>query len=267
MKRTFRSVFISDVHLGTKACQAHHLQDFLQQITTDRIYLVGDIVDLIEMRKKAHFPHEHQRIIETLLHKAASGTEVIYIPGNHDAFFRKFCGQTLSGVRIERQTIHTTADGRRFLVSHGDEFDQLVKISPVMLAIGDQAHGFMLAVNRHINRIRRWLGLPYWSLAGFIKSHIGKAQEFIQRFETAAIKSARSMKLDGYIGGHIHFARFQLQDNTLYCNDGDWVEHCTALVESPSGELSLIHWSEQPRHLATEPATVNTGAQPHPALS
>ena len=253
MQTTFRAVFISDVHLGTKACQATHLLDFLNTVETQTLYLVGDIVDLIEMRKRAHFTDEQQQVVQRILELSKQGTRVVYIPGNHDAFFRQFCGQRLSGVEIERQAIHSTADGRRFLVSHGDEFDQMVKVSPIMLAIGDKAHGLMLALNRQINRLRRTVGLPYWSLAGYIKQHISKAQEFITRFENAAIKTARNKKLDGYIGGHIHFARFQRQGEVLYCNDGDWVEHCSALVESKAGELSLIHWSEQPCHLATEP--------------
>ncbi|SBS26768.1 UDP-2,3-diacylglucosamine hydrolase [Marinomonas spartinae] len=253
MQTTFRTVFISDVHLGTKACQAAHLLDFLTTIETDTLYLVGDIIDLQEMRRKAHFIDLHYRIVERILYMAKNGTQVIYIPGNHDAFFRQFTGQTLSGIEIRLNARHTTADGRHFHVSHGDEFDQMVKISPLMLAIGDRAHGAMLSLNQWINGVRRFIRLPYWSLAGYLKSHIGKAKEFIHRFETAALKSAKSKHLDGYICGHIHFASFLLKEGTLYCNDGDWVEHCTALTESKTGELNLLHWSEQPKHLATEP--------------
>lgn len=253
MQTTFRSVFISDVHLGTKACQATHLLSFLKNIQTDTLYLVGDIIDLQEMQHKAHFIDSHQQVVDQVLNMARTGTKVIFIPGNHDAFFRKFAGQTLSGIEIKLNDKHRTADGRTFYVSHGDEFDQMVKISPIMLAIGDKAHGLMLSLNQWINRVRRFAGLPYWSLAGYLKSHIGKAKEFINRFETAALKSAKNQKLDGYICGHIHFASFQVKDNVLYCNDGDWVEHCTALTESASGEMSLIHWSENPKVLATEP--------------
>lgn len=254
MNTQFRAVFISDVHLGTKACQAEHLLDFLNTITTESLYLVGDIVDLIEMRKRSFFNDTQEQVVKRILKMAQQGTEVIYIPGNHDALFRQFCGQTLSGIALKRQAIHTTADGRRFLVSHGDEFDQMVKVSPIMLAIGDKAHGLMLALNRHINRVRRLFGRPYWSLATYIKQHVSKAQEFITRFESAAIKTARNKKLDGYIGGHIHFARFQRQGDVLYCNDGDWVEHCTALVEYQNGGLQLLHWSEQPCLIASEPS-------------
>lgn len=265
MNTQFRAVFISDVHLGTKACQAEHLLDFLNKIDTETLYLVGDIVDLIEMRKRAYFNDTQQQVVQRILMLAKLGTKVVYIPGNHDAFFRQFCGQTLSGVTLEHQAIHTTVDGRRFLVSHGDEFDQMVKVSPIMLAIGDKAHGLMLALNRHINRVRRVFGRPYWSLAGYIKQHVSKAQEFITRFESAAIKTARNKSLDGYIGGHIHFARFQRQGEVLYCNDGDWVEHCTALVEHASGELQLLHWSEQPCFLASEPR--NETLEPSPSLA
>ncbi|MCV2401706.1 UDP-2,3-diacylglucosamine diphosphatase [Marinomonas sp. C2222] len=257
MQTTFRSVFISDVHLGTKACQATHLLNFLKNIQTDTLYLVGDIIDLQEMQHKAHFIDSHHQVVDQVLSMARTGTRVVFIPGNHDAFFRKFAGQTLSGIEIKLNDRHKTANGRTFHVSHGDEFDQMVKISPIMLAIGDKAHGLMLSLNQWINRIRRFAGLPYWSLAGYLKSHIGKAKEFIDRFETAALKSAKNQKLDGYICGHIHFASFKVKDSVLYCNDGDWVEHCTALTESASGEMSLIHWSENPKVLATEPAIEN----------
>lgn len=263
MQTRFRSVFISDVHLGTKACQAVHLLDFLQSIETDTLYLVGDIIDLQAMRHKAYFVDAHHQVVEQVLAMAKSGTKVIYIPGNHDAFFRQFAGQTLSGVDIQLHARHNTADGRCFYVSHGDEFDQMVKISPLMLAIGDKAHGLMLSLNQSINGVRRFLGLPYWSLAGYLKSHIGKAKEFIERFETAALKSAKSHKVDGYICGHIHFASFQMKEGILYCNDGDWVEHCTALTESSSGELSLLHWSENPKHLGTEPKPEEWGLAPN----
>lgn len=262
MNTQFRAVFISDVHLGTKSCQAEHLLDFLNHIETETLYLVGDIVDLIEMRKRAYFNDVQQQVIRRILSLAKHGTKVVYIPGNHDAFFRQFCGQTLSGITLEQHTIHTTADGRRFLVSHGDEFDQMVKVSPIMLAVGDKAHGLMLALNRHINRIRRVFGRPYWSFASYLKQHVSKAQEFITRFENAAMKTARNKKLDGYIGGHIHFARFQRQGEVLYCNDGDWVEHCTALVEHGNGELQLLHWSEQPCFLASEPTSETLDSSP-----
>ena len=253
MQTSYRTVFISDVHLGTTACQASHLLEFLTSIETQKLYLVGDIVDLQEMQRRAHFPETHRKVISAILQKAATGTEVIYIPGNHDAFFRQMVGQVFSGVKIQQNAVHVTQDGRRFMVSHGDEFDQLVKLSPLAVLVGDRAHVLLLRLNEYVNNMRRLFRLPYWSFAGYLKSHIGKAQQFIRRFETAAIKAARGKDLDGYICGHIHFAAFRMVDNKLYCNDGDWVEHCSALVETHNGELNLLHWSENPRWIASEP--------------
>ncbi|WP_431688720.1 UDP-2,3-diacylglucosamine diphosphatase [Hahella sp. NBU794] len=253
MQDSLRAVFISDAHLGSAACQAEHLLDFLNKIKTDRLYLVGDIIDLLEMRRKAHFPETHRAILSLIMRKAREGMEVIYIPGNHDDFFRQMAGQTFSGVKIRLNCVHRTADGRRFHVSHGDEFDQIVQLSPLALLVGDKAHGLMLKLNSWLNRTRRVFGFPYWSLAGYLKTHLGRAREFIQRYENAALKAARNLEVDGYICGHIHYAAFRRKDGRLYCNDGDWVEHCSALVETHQGQLRLLHWSEQPRWLAVEP--------------
>ncbi|MCZ2720494.1 UDP-2,3-diacylglucosamine diphosphatase [Marinomonas sp. 15G1-11] len=253
MQTRYRSVFISDVHLGTRACQANHLLDFLNTIECETLYLVGDIIDLYEMQKKAYFTEEHRQIISLIMQKAREGTKVIYIPGNHDAFFRQLAGQSIAGIDIKLNDIYTSVDGRQFYVSHGDEFDQVVKISPLLLAIGDRAHGLMLNLNNWVNGIRKLIGRPYWSFANYIKNHINKAKQFISRFEQAALKSAESHNVDGFICGHIHYASFRLQHGKLYCNDGDWVEDCSALVESEQGVFSLLHWSENPHTIAVEP--------------
>lgn len=253
MQTSYRSIFISDVHLGTRACQAKHLLDFLKQTECQNLYLVGDIIDLQEMKKKAHFPDEHRQIISLIMQKARTGTKVVYIPGNHDAFFRQLVGQSIAGIDIKLNDVYTSLDGRKFHVSHGDEFDQMVKVSPILLAIGDRAHGMMLRLNNWVNATRKLVGLPYWSFANYIKGHINKAKQFIARFEQAALKSAESHEVDGFICGHIHYASFRQQDGRLYCNDGDWVEYCSALVESHQGSLSLIHWSENPHIIAEEP--------------
>ncbi|MCP5163110.1 MAG: UDP-2,3-diacylglucosamine diphosphatase [Hahellaceae bacterium] len=257
--RRFRSIFISDVHLGTAACQASYLLDFLQSTDCDTLYLVGDIIDLMAMRKRIHFPELHEEIIRTIKAKAQTGTRVVYIPGNHDEFFRTFCGSTLSGIEIKRNHVHVGADGRRFFVSHGDEFDQVVRCSPLMLFVGDQAHEILLDLNRWLNGARRALNKPYWSLSGFLKQRVSKAAQFIRRFENAALKAADTMHYDGYICGHIHFAGFQRQEGILYCNDGDWVEHCTALVEDAHGQMALWHWSETPHLLMSEPEAATAG--------
>ncbi len=255
--RQFRSVFISDVHLGTPDCQADYLLDFLQQVTCETLYLVGDIVDLIAMRKRMHFPDSHRAVVHRLLEMATAGTRVIYVPGNHDEFFRRFHGQNLSGVEIHLKAVHTGADGRRFLVCHGDQFDQVVRCSPLMLLVGDHAHGVLLRLNRWYNALRRLRGKPYWSLAAWLKSRIGKARSFIRRFELAALTAAERGHYDGFICGHIHSAGFLRSERGLYCNDGDWVEHCTALVEGADGRLALLHWSEAPAILAWEPEAPN----------
>ncbi|HCP22173.1 MULTISPECIES: UDP-2,3-diacylglucosamine diphosphatase [Marinobacter] len=255
--RQYRSVFISDVHLGTADCQADYLLDFLNNIQCQTLYLVGDIVDLIAMQRRAHFPDSHRQIIHKLLELAATGTRVVYIPGNHDEFFRRFCGQTFSGIELQYKAVHTTADDRQFLVCHGDQFDQVVRCSPLMLLVGDRAHGLLLRLNRWFNALRRLQGKPYWSLAAWIKSRIGKARTFIRRFELAALTAAEKGHYHGFICGHIHSAGFLRSEEGLYCNDGDWVEHCTALVERENGRLELLHWSESPVTLSQEPETPN----------
>ncbi|WP_297797493.1 UDP-2,3-diacylglucosamine diphosphatase [uncultured Marinobacter sp.] len=253
--RNYRSVFISDVHLGTADCQADYLLDFLNNVRCETLYLVGDIVDLIAMQRRVHFPQSHQAVVHKLMDLAATGTRVVYVPGNHDEFVRRFCGQTISGIDIRYKAIHTTADGRRFLVCHGDQFDQVVRCSPLMLLVGDRAHGLLLRLNRWFNAWRRLNGKPYWSLAAWVKSRIGKARTFIRRFELAALTAAERGHYDGFICGHIHSAGFLRSAEGLYCNDGDWVEHCTALVEQADGELQLLHWSENPSIIASEPQT------------
>lgn len=250
----YRSVFISDVHLGSADCQADYLLDFLDNVSCDTLYLVGDIVDLIAMQRRVHFPESHQAVVRRFMAIAAAGTRVVYVPGNHDDFLRHFCGQTLAGIELKHKAIHTTADGRRFVVCHGDQFDQVVRCSPLMLLVGDRAHGLLLRVNRWFNAWRRLRRKPYWSLAAWVKSRIGKARSFIRRFELAALTAAERGHYDGFICGHIHSAGFLRSQEGLYCNDGDWVEHCTALVEQRSGRLEILHWSEQPGIIASEPS-------------
>lgn len=250
----YRSVFISDVHLGSADCQAEYLLDFLDNISCDTLYLVGDIVDLIAMQRRVHFPESHQAVVRRFMAIANAGTRVIYVPGNHDDFLRHFCGQTLAGIELKHKAIHTTADGRRFVVCHGDQFDQVVRCSPLMLLVGDRAHGVLLRLNRWFNAWRRLRRKPYWSLAAWVKGRIGKARSFIRRFELAALTAAERGHYDGFICGHIHSAGFLRSQEGLYCNDGDWVEHCTALVEQQDGRLDILHWSEQPGIIATEPS-------------
>ncbi|WP_168015022.1 UDP-2,3-diacylglucosamine diphosphatase [Halomonas salinarum] len=246
-----RTLFISDLHMGTPDCQAQLLDSLLRRVRPKRLYLVGDIIDLIAMRKRAVLPSAQQRLMARILRLARGGCEVIYIPGNHDAAMRRLCGLRLYNVRIERRVIHATADHRRLLVSHGDEFDTHVRMAPWLMALGDGMHQFLLSLNRWCNHSRRLLGLPYWSLAGALKRQVGAARRYVEQFEQAAMHQAAREGLDGYIGGHIHKAGFATRPGVLYCNDGDWVEHCTALMEDRDGRLSLIDW--EGRVIGVEP--------------
>ncbi|WP_417331040.1 UDP-2,3-diacylglucosamine diphosphatase [Halomonas cupida] len=246
-----RTLFISDLHLGTRDCQAALLSRLLRRVRPERLYLVGDVIDLIAMHRRASLPAEQQRLVARILRLARSGCEIVYIPGNHDAAMRRLCGLKVHRVSVERRVIHETADGRRLLVSHGDEFDTHVRMAPWLMALGDGMHQFVLSLNRWCNKTRSALGMPYWSLSAAVKGRIGAAQRYVEQFEQAALHQAAREGLDGYVGGHIHQAGFRARDGVLYCNDGDWVEHCTALMESHDGQLSLIDW--QGRVIEHEP--------------
>lgn len=248
----YRAVFISDVHLGTADCKAEYLLAFLDQIETDRLYLVGDIVDLLAMRKRMAFTPEHEEVIASFMRLAASGCDVIYIPGNHDSALRRFCGQTWAGIQIQRRAEHVTLDGRRFLVSHGDEFDSVLQFSTWLTHVGDLSHDLLVRLNTVLNAGRRYLKLPYWSFASYVKGRIGKAAEFIHLFEGVAARHASNQPVDGFICGHIHHGAMRYEHGILYCNDGDWVDHCTALVETLNGELMLMHSSDHQQCVARE---------------
>ncbi len=239
-----RSVFISDVHLGFKGCQAHYLLDFLRRVECEQIYLVGDIIDVWALTRSFYWPQAHNDVIRTVLGKAKHGTRVIYIPGNHDRPFRDHDGLVMGNVEIRHEAIHETAAGRRFLVLHGDEFDPIVRASPMLESIGNTAYAAALALNRHVNAVRVKFGYPYWSLAAFLKHKVKNAVKYIANFERALVAEARRRGVDGVICGHIHRAEIGEYDGITYCNDGDWVESCTTLVEDFSGNLSLLRWTE-----------------------
>lgn len=240
-----RTVFISDIHLGFKGCRAEFLLDFLRRVECQEIYLVGDIIDLWSLSKTFYWPQAHNDVIRTLLGKAKHGTRVVYIPGNHDRVFRDNDGLVMGNVEVRREAIHQTADGRRFLVLHGDEFDDIVRVSPFLESVGSRAYGFALRMNRYVNVLRGWFGYPYWSLAAYLKHKVKNAVKFIANFERALTTEARRRNVDGVICGHIHRAEITQFDDLTYCNDGDWVESCTALVEDHSGRLCLLRWTEK----------------------
>ena len=240
----YRTVFISDVHLGFKGCQAELLLDFLRNVECRKLYLVGDIIDCWNLQNGLYWPQAHNNVIRTILGKAKHDTEVVYVPGNHDELFREHIGLVFGNVTIRRRDLHTTADGRRMLVLHGDEFDGVVKISPLLAKIGARAYGFLLSANHLVNALRRSLGFGYWSLAAFLKHRVKNAVQYIGSFEKAVAHAARKEGVDGLVCGHIHRPEIRDVDGVLYCNDGDWVESCSALVEHFDGRLELLHWAE-----------------------
>jgi UDP-2,3-diacylglucosamine pyrophosphatase LpxH len=239
----YRTVFLSDIHLGTRGCQAELLLDFLRHMTCERMYLIGDIVDGWRMKGGWYWPQTHNDVVQKLLRLARKGAAVTYIPGNHDDRVRDFCGVHFGGVVVARDAIHQTADGRRFLVMHGDEFDGVVRHAPALALAGDVAYRIVLALNTHVNRLRRRLGFGYWSLSAFLKSKVKNALQFIDSFEHAVADEAHRRGVDGVICGHIHKAEIRQIRGVTYINDGDWVESCTALVEHPDGRLEILEWA------------------------
>ncbi|MFO1152465.1 MAG: UDP-2,3-diacylglucosamine diphosphatase [Rhodospirillales bacterium] len=249
----FRSIWISDVHLGTRGCNAIRLLDFLRSTESQYLYLVGDIVDVWRMRRSWYWRQEHNDVIQKILRKARKGTRVIYIPGNHDESFRDFAGHRFGRVAVLREAIHVTAAGERYLVMHGDQFDGIVRYAKWLAHTGDHAYSFALTANLWFNRLRRVLGFPYWSLSAYLKHKVKNAVEFISRYEHAIVAEARRRGVDGVICGHIHTAQMREVDGIRYCNDGDWVESCTALVEHIDGRLEILLWADSPQQLRMSP--------------
>jgi UDP-2,3-diacylglucosamine pyrophosphatase LpxH len=239
-----RTVWLSDVHLGSRSCRVGLLLDFLTRTRCDVLYLVGDIVDLRSLRRSFFWPRSHTDALQQILAIAREGTRVVYIPGNHDDDFRALAGTRFAGIEIERQCVHTTAAGKRLLVLHGDEFDGVLKCGALASLLGCVGYRLLLALNRLNHWIHDLLGRPYWSLAQSIKMRVGKAVRYVERFQKACLHAAREADVDGVVCGHIHKADLVRRDGLIYCNDGDWVESCTALVESDDGELSLRYWAE-----------------------
>ena len=240
----YRSIWISDIHLGTRGCKAEFLLDFLKHSESDFLYLVGDIIDCWRLRRSWYWHQSHNDVVQKLLRKARKGTQVIYVPGNHDEPLRDYAEMQFGGVTLLEETIHVTADGRRFLVLHGDKFDGIVKYARWLAILGDRAYNLLLAVNHWYNLWRRRFGYPYWSLSAYLKRRVKDAVRYIDDFESAVAEEARRRGVDGVICGHIHKAEIRRFDSVLYCNDGDWVESCTALVEHPDGRLEILDWAD-----------------------
>jgi UDP-2,3-diacylglucosamine pyrophosphatase LpxH len=240
-----RTIWISDIHLGTPGCQAQALLHFLKHSRCDTLYLVGDIIDGWQLKRSWYWPQAHNDVIQKILKKARKGTRVVFVPGNHDEFARRYVQHNFGGVDVVDDCLHFTADGRRLWITHGDLFDGVVQCARWLAVTGDMAYELSLKVNRRLNQVRARLGLPYWSLSKYLKLKVKRAVSYIGDFEGAVAREARKRGADGVVCGHIHHAEMRMIDGILYCNDGDWVESLTALVERHDGGLELVDWSER----------------------
>lgn len=244
MTSCYRAVWLSDIHLGNKDCKADYLLAFLESSKIDMLYLVGDVVDMWAMSKQFRWPESHNKVLQKLLSLSQQGCKVVYLPGNHDEPLQKYSGMGFGDVQIEREYVHVTAQNKKLLIMHGDQFDQEVCLGQFHSWVGDKGYMLLMFLNRHYNKIRACLGFPYWSLAGYIKSRINGANKAIARYRDACCRYARKAKVDGIVCGHIHHPEMMKINGIDYYNDGDWVENCTALAESHTGELSLVYWMD-----------------------
>ncbi|HEX4895008.1 MAG TPA: UDP-2,3-diacylglucosamine diphosphatase [Solimonas sp.] len=243
-KTHYRTIWISDVHLGTPGCKAEHLVDFLKQHSCDRLYLVGDIIDGWKLRSGWYWPQEHTNVVRKVLTRAKRGTEVIYVTGNHDEFLRKFVDYRLEigNIRLVNEHVHETADGRRLLVIHGDLFDVITRYHKWIALAGDAIYEGTMRFNQWFNRARSLMGMRYWSLSAFAKQHVKTAVNIVSTFEDSLVRECRRRGLDGVVCGHIHHAEARPMEGVTYYNCGDWVESCTALAEDQDGHIRVIRW-------------------------
>lgn len=239
-RRFYRTIWISDIHLGTPGCQADALLDFLRDTECQTLYLVGDIIDGWQLRRSWYWPQSHNDVVQKLLRKARKGTRVVFVPGNHDEFARHYLGHQFGGIEVIEDGLHLTADGRRLWVTHGDLFDGVIQHAKWLAYLGDQAYELSLRLNRHLNRWRARMGLPYWSLSKYLKRKVKRAVSYVGDFEAAVAREAKRRGADGVVCGHIHHAELRTIDGVLYANDGDWVESLSALVEHADGRLEIV---------------------------
>jgi UDP-2,3-diacylglucosamine pyrophosphatase LpxH len=263
--RHHRTIFISDVHLGTRGCKAELLADFLAKNSCDTLYLVGDIVDGWRLRRRWFWPEAHNRVLTAILHKIDTGTRVVFVPGNHDEVFREYCGRKIAGIEILYEAVHETADGRRLLVLHGDHFDAVIAYAKWLAYLGDWAYSVALELNEACHWIRRGLRMNYWSLSAFLKQKVKNALEYICSFEDAVAREVQARGFDGVVCGHIHHAAIKRIGDVLYLNDGDWVESCTALVEDARGSLEILSWASFQKERAPVRVASDPAPEPVPA--
>lgn len=244
-KQTFRTIWISDVHLGTRGCKADFLLHFLKSTQCETLYLVGDIIDGWQLRKGLYWSQAQSDVVRRVMKIAKKGTNVVYIPGNHDEGLRDHLDIDLAGITVRGEAIHETADGRKLLIMHGDQFDSVVLYAKWLAFLGDRSYQLLLRTNTVVNALRSRLGLPYWSLSAYLKFRVKNAVEFISRFEEAVCHAAAQRGVNGVVCGHIHHAEIKQMGDITYYNDGDWVESCTALVEHANGTLEILDWSKE----------------------
>lgn len=261
-QKHFRTLFLSDVHLGTKGCQAELLLDFLRCHDAETLYLVGDIIDGWRLKKGWHWPQAHNDVVQKLLRKARKGANLVYIPGNHDEFLRDYLGTHFGGVEVVERKMHVAADGRRYLVIHGDQFDVVVRHARCLAYFGDWAYVTALWTNTWVNKVRRKLGFPYWSLSAWAKLKVKNAVNFIGDFEEALSNEAKRCQADGVICGHIHHATIHSDFGIDYVNTGDWVESCSAIAEHHDGRFEIIRWADG----ASKTPVIPSGSQEAPTV-
>ena len=240
--RQVRAIFLSDIHLGTRACQAESLTDFLRLHSAEYLFLIGDIVDFWAMRRGIHWPAAQNTVVQKILRRARHGEKIFFIPGNHDEALREYFDVSFGDIRVVAEWIHTAADGRRYLLLHGDEFDQVTRYHRWVALLGDVSYNLLVRINTWLSLIRRSFGISgYWSLAGYAKRKVKSAVSFIFDFEESVAHAARNRGVDGVICGHIHSAAIKRIDGIEYVNCGDWVDSCSAVVEHLDGRLEVIH--------------------------
>ncbi len=263
----YRAIWISDVHLGTAGCKAEFLLDFLRFNESWELYLVGDIIDGWQLKKNWYWKQSHNDVVQKVLRKSRKGTRVTYVAGNHDEVLRQFIGMAFGEIRIVNETTHHLLDGRKLWITHGDFFDGIIQHAKWLAYLGDSLYTVILKLNDAFNRTRHRLGMSYWSLSQYLKHRVKNAVSFITEFEQVLVNEARRRGFDGVVCGHIHKAEIRMIDDVLYCNDGDWVESLSALVETHEGELKLIHWPYRAQAGEKEIEDDRSTADPNPSAN
>ncbi|MBI5330648.1 MAG: UDP-2,3-diacylglucosamine diphosphatase [Betaproteobacteria bacterium] len=262
-----RTLFLSDIHLGARACQAGRLVEFLREFPADNVYLVGDIIDFWSMSRGIHWSRDQNTVVQKFLRRARHGERIVLVPGNHDEALREYAGTVFGDIRVEMEAVHETADGRRFLLVHGDEFDEVTRYHRWVAVLGDVAYNLLVRLNTWVSWGRRRFGIAgYWSLAGYAKRRVKKALQFIFDFEDSVTRHARAQGYDGVICGHIHWAAIKEIEGVTYVNCGDWVDSCTAIVEHMDGRLELVDWYVMETALRQSEPEISGHGGIHPAL-